>query len=306
MEPGEPKTQVNENDSLRKQRIVAYIRKHPFCSTKNIEDDDEVSSSHVTVVRLLGELQEGNQITNSVSRKNAKKRCWVVNDANPVVQVQEELRIIQTHFHELLSFTKAKLDGIMQKQQNKSSLGPSGFHLLLYPVQVFSEISKIYNLLALLHWPHIIQDKNAYQSLYIQVIATLNQMHFGLLKEFEPYLDAGVGHGLEANMVMFAELSTPSDLHYRLIGSKQFGIENVIEPILNDIWNVGSYFHPCVVPHVYPHDMAKGDKIELYKWQDLVEKDSKYNPRSILRKNKEMLKQKKDQIKESIDYNPSR
>jgi hypothetical protein len=166
------------NESLRRNKIIEYVIKHPGCNAEKALRGVNDWMARATYYRCLRDLMhEGIVISGPKDKPKSRDHKLFVNTNNPLVIIPKELEQFENAFFVLLRKSVDTLE-----VHSDSSIS---YYLISRPLFLFYEMVNVYLILALCNWPRTVLEKDTRQKLYTVVFTKLGEIQFrinGILK----------------------------------------------------------------------------------------------------------------------------
>jgi hypothetical protein len=168
--------------------VFRYVSEHPQCNKTDVERylKDKGKGSKVTVLKAISDLREHGLIRDEISKNNRQTHSLVVNNANELSILIQELNKFEKHFFSLIEKLK---EGSENPESNNESFEKYG--ALEDILSVYQFILKAYLIRAIYIWPGRVSDDESLSKLYTILFSRLSKMQLELVKRtriiFEQY-----------------------------------------------------------------------------------------------------------------------
>lgn len=218
------------NESLRRNKIIEYIIKHPGCNAEKALRGVNDWMARATYYRCLRDLMhEGIVISGPKDKPKSRDHKLFVNTNNPLIIIPKELEQFENVFFVLLRKTVDTLE-----VHSDSSIS---YYLISRPLFLFYEMVNVYLILALCNWPRTVLEKDTLQKLYTVVFTKLGEIQFRINDILKSSKFPNAIRGVQSGVLWRYLYSTDKWLQCYEVCSK-FGMEKEIESTLDSLWNI--------------------------------------------------------------------
>jgi hypothetical protein len=224
------------NESLRRNKIIEYIIKHPGCNAEKALRGVNDWMARATYYRCLRDLMhEGIVISGPKDKPKSRDHKLFVNTNNPLIIIPKELEQFENAFFVLLRKTVDTLE-----VHSDSSIS---YYLISRPLFLFYEMVKVYLILALCNWPRTVLEKDTLQKLYTVVFTKLGEIQFRINDILKTSKFPNAIRDVQSGVLWRYLYSTDKWLQCYEVCSK-FGMEKEIESTLDSLWNIKKDYRP--------------------------------------------------------------
>jgi DNA-binding Lrp family transcriptional regulator len=281
------------NDKSRKEDIINFLRNNPGCSKEEIVRGVKYIVSKKTVIKILKELEEEEQIRIEKETPNSRAYKLFLCSENILIVLDKQIRDINDEFRKLLQKIEAVIpDLTLLPLTNKKNTDKNLVMILFYeqlPLFILKYLMQCLLLKSIVVWPKFIQKE--------QVRNKLNSLAFSeiskIISDYSNYYNNKLAKNnihqvnynpnisdelikLENNILYFA---------FFLLICKKKGIAKEFENVVDQIWLLNSdvqmHLHPEAIRYNLSYEYGKDDwrkYLKLYKQYIIeeVENDKKY------------------------------
>jgi hypothetical protein len=279
----------------RQEKIINFIKSHPYCNVQTVVRGLENDISRVTVFKLLRELTESGAVKRHLDnnqKRNARDHKLVVDEDNLLVSVRLELDEFESAY---FNFFNKQMIGfephIQAAQKVKDGYErieiemhlPDGDSVwlnwplpLLHAMLAARLLNIFYSMVDaclfqfLFIWSQKITDQQVLQQLYSMVFSKIADMQARIWEGFKSSPMRNLDDWLKTLFIQerFRGSEGPGPLENHLDSFKILGKEKEIEPVIDSLWKIIGDLQP----HIYPEPRTQGWPFKYGEddWRKLV------------------------------------
>jgi hypothetical protein len=258
----------------RQQLIFKFIEDHPNCTKQGVVDHFKGQFSRKPVYDIIKVLVDEERILDKPDPKNSQIRNLIVNESSLMNSILEELDHLRDNFVHL----SHKMFEVAEKEygSDPDNIKDEYFELVGQPYLILNAIIESYIVRSTMVWPDRIKDKDMLRRLVAIVFVRITNLFLYHIPKIR--VEDTIDYHREIYMIL--KLRGTGYLKSFFEFSKKFGLENEMDPVLDDLWNINK----DVQQYAYPEPRLffwEDFEYKKHDWRKLLELVDKHGGRTI-------------------------